>query len=77
MALPVHDLAAEVLDLQADARARMLELLIASFDPKSIGQRAWMAHDFRATASTHWHKMGGSWRVGMIKTVFKAMKHHF
>ena len=43
MATPVHDLAAEVLDLPAEDRARMLELLIASFEPKSNAQRAWMS----------------------------------
>lgn len=43
MATPVHDLAAEVLDLPAEDRARMLELLIASFEPKSDAQRAWMS----------------------------------
>jgi len=42
MATPVHDLAAEVLDLPAEDRARMLELLIASFEPKSNAQKAWM-----------------------------------
>jgi len=42
MTTPTHDLAAEVLDLPAEERARMLELLIASFEPKSNGQKAWM-----------------------------------
>ena len=42
MTTPVHDLAAEVLDLPAEERARILELLIASFEPKSNAQRAWM-----------------------------------
>ena len=42
MATPVHDLEAEVLDLPAEDRARMLELLIASFEPKSNSQKAWM-----------------------------------
>ena len=42
MTTPVHDLAAEVLDLPAEDRARMLELLIASFEPKSAAQKAWM-----------------------------------
>ena len=42
MLTPVHDLAAEVLDFPAEDRARMLELLIASFEPKSNAQRAWM-----------------------------------
>ena len=43
MTTPVHDLAAEVLDLPAEDRARMLELLIASFEPKSNAQKAWMS----------------------------------
>lgn len=42
MALPVHDLEAEILDLPAEDRARILELLIASFEPKSDAQKAWM-----------------------------------
>ena len=42
MTTPVHDLAAEVLDLPAEDRARMLELLIASFEPRSNAQKAWM-----------------------------------
>ncbi len=42
MTTPAHDLAAEVLDLPAEDRARMLELLIASFEPKSAAQKAWM-----------------------------------
>lgn len=42
MTTPAHDLAAEVLDLPAEERARILELLIASFEPKSSAQKAWM-----------------------------------
>ena len=42
MTTPAHDLAAEVLDLPAEERARILELLIASFEPKSNAQKAWM-----------------------------------
>ena len=42
MALPVHDLEAEILGLPAEDRARILELLIASFEPKSDAQKAWM-----------------------------------
>lgn len=42
MTTPAHDLAAEVLDLPAEERARILELLIASFEPKTTAQRAWM-----------------------------------
>ena len=41
MTTPVHDLTAEVLELPAEERARMLELLIASFEPQSDAQRAW------------------------------------
>ena len=43
MATPTHDLTAEVLDLPAEDRARILELLIASFEPKSNAQKAWMS----------------------------------
>ncbi|GAA0759807.1 hypothetical protein GCM10009107_41630 [Ideonella azotifigens] len=43
MTIPAHDLAAEVLDLPAEERARILELLIASFEPKSSAQKAWMS----------------------------------
>lgn len=42
MATPTRDLAAEVLDLPPENRARILELLIASFEPKSSAQKAWM-----------------------------------
>jgi putative addiction module component (TIGR02574 family) len=42
MTSTAHDLAAEVLDLPAEERARILELLIASFEPKSKAQEAWM-----------------------------------
>lgn len=41
MTTPAHDLVAEVLDLPAEERARILELLIASFEPKSSSQKAW------------------------------------
>ena len=40
---PVHDLAAEVLVLPAEERARIFELLIASFEPKSSAQKAWLS----------------------------------
>ena len=42
MTTPAHDLAAEVLELPADERARILQLLIASFEPKSNARKAWM-----------------------------------
>jgi Putative addiction module component len=37
-----HDLTAKVLDLPPLERAQILELLIASFEPKSPVQEAWM-----------------------------------
>ncbi len=42
MTTAVDDLVAEVLDLPAQDRARLLELLISSFEPTSIAQRAWL-----------------------------------
>ena len=42
MSTPVHDLEAEVLSLPPEDRARLLERLIASFEPKSSAQRAWL-----------------------------------
>ncbi|MBA3057987.1 MAG: addiction module protein [Gammaproteobacteria bacterium] len=41
MSTPVHELAEEVLDLPAEDRAKILELLIHSFEPKSRDQDAW------------------------------------
>lgn len=41
MTTPVHDLTAKVLELSSDERAKMQELLIASFEPQSDAQRAW------------------------------------
>ena len=42
MPTPAHDLEAEVLGLPPEDRARLLERLIASFEPKSTAQRAWL-----------------------------------
>lgn len=42
MPTPVPDLEAEVLGLPPEDRARILERLIASFEPKSRAQKAWM-----------------------------------
>lgn len=42
MTTPVHDLEAQVLELPAQDRARLLELLLASFEPGSPAQAAWM-----------------------------------
>lgn len=42
MTIPIHDLEAEVLGLPVQDRARLLERLIASFEPQSDAQKAWM-----------------------------------
>jgi len=42
MSTPVCDLEAEVLSLPPEERARLLERLIASFEPQSGAQRAWI-----------------------------------
>lgn len=42
MSLPVEDLEAQALSLPPEDRARLLERLIASFEPKSPAQAAWM-----------------------------------
>lgn len=47
MSTPVHDLEAEVLELPPEDRARLLERLIASFEPRSNAQKAWMDLAFR------------------------------
>ena len=41
MTAPVSDLEAEVLSLPPEHRARLLERLIASFEPQSAAQLAW------------------------------------
>ena len=42
MSTSVHDLEAEILGLPPEDRARLLERLIASFEPKSKAQQAWL-----------------------------------
>ncbi len=42
MSMQSHELQAQVLELPPEDRARLLELLIASFEPKSTAQEAWM-----------------------------------
>jgi putative addiction module component (TIGR02574 family) len=42
MSTPIHDLEAQILDLPPEDRARLLERLIASFEPKSKAQEAWL-----------------------------------
>lgn len=42
MTTSVHDLESQVLDLPPEDRARLLERLIASFEPKSEAQHAWL-----------------------------------
>ncbi|CAN7154265.1 addiction module protein [Variovorax sp. LjRoot130] len=42
MSMTVQDLEAQVLGLPPEDRARLLERLIASFEPRSKAQEAWM-----------------------------------
>jgi hypothetical protein len=60
MTMQVHDLEAEVLRLRPEARARLLERLIASFEPMSSAQRAWLDVSLRRQADV---KAG---RVAMV-----------
>jgi putative addiction module component (TIGR02574 family) len=39
---PIEDLEAQALSLPPEERARLVERLIASFEPKSAAQAAWM-----------------------------------
>lgn len=50
MPMPVHDLEAEVLGLPPEDRARILERLIASFEPTSASQKAWLQEAQRRRA---------------------------
>lgn len=43
MPQPVEDLAAQALNLPPEDRAKLVERLIASFEPKSPAQAAWLA----------------------------------
>jgi putative addiction module component (TIGR02574 family) len=42
MASPVEDLAAQALSLPPEDRAKLVERLLASFEPKSPAQAAWL-----------------------------------
>ena len=42
MPIPVEDLEVQALSLPPEDRARLLERLIASFEPRSPAQAAWM-----------------------------------
>ena len=53
MSTPVHDLEAEVLELPPEDRARLLERLIASFEPRSNAQKAWMDLALRRREDVH------------------------
>jgi putative addiction module component (TIGR02574 family) len=50
MSTPIHELEAEVLRLDAPARARLLERLIDSFEPDSQVEKAWVAEALRREA---------------------------
>lgn len=47
MSTTIEDLQSQVLDLPAEKRARLLELLIASFEPKTEAQEAWIQEAVR------------------------------
>lgn len=42
MSQPVEDLAAQALSLSPEDRAKLVERLLASFEPKSPAQAAWL-----------------------------------
>jgi len=42
MSIPVEDLAAQALSLPAEDRAKLVERLLESFEPKSPAQAAWL-----------------------------------
>ena len=50
MTTPLHELEAQVLDLGAAERARLLERLIESFEPDTNAERAWVAEALRREA---------------------------
>lgn len=50
MPTPIHELEAEVLRLGAEDRARILERLIASFEPDTQVEKAWVAEALRREA---------------------------
>jgi len=53
MSHSVHELQAQVLGLPAEDRAQLLELLLASFEPKSKAQEAWVQLAARRRNGVH------------------------
>lgn len=43
MSVPVEDLAAQALGLPPEDRAKLVERLIASFEPRSAAEAAWLS----------------------------------
>ena len=43
MSVPVEDLAAQALGLPPEERAKLVERLIASFEPRSPAEAAWLS----------------------------------
>ena len=60
MSIPIYDLEADALALPAEDRARLLEQLIASFEPKSKAQEAWMQVALRRQEEVHTGKVAMS-----------------
>lgn len=50
MTTPIHELEAQVLSLEAPARARLLERLLESFEPDTKAEKAWIAEALRREA---------------------------
>jgi hypothetical protein len=50
MNIPLHELEAQVLALEAHDRARLLERLIVSFEPDSKVEKAWIDEALRREA---------------------------
>lgn len=50
MTTPIHELEAQVLNLEAPERARLLERLIESFEPDTSAEKAWITEALRREA---------------------------
>ena len=56
MPMPLHELEAQILGLDAPERARLLERLIESFEPDTAVQQAWVTEALRRESQV---KSGG------------------
>ena len=70
MPIPVYELEAEILGLPPEERARLLERLIASFEPESRVRDAWIALALRREAEVKSGKVDlvpGQEAVGRVR----------